>query len=49
MSVIGRPDLEQARVASSIEMSVAKEARVRDQADDRLGDDEWLALRDAET
>ena len=48
----GKPDLEQDRedqLTGSIDMTLAKEARVRNEADDRLEDDEWLALRDAET
>jgi hypothetical protein len=48
----GRPDMEQSRedqLTSSIDLTLAKEARVRNQDDDCLEDDEWLALRDAET
>jgi hypothetical protein len=44
--------MEQSRedqLTSSIDLTLAKEARVRNQDDDCLEDDEWLALRDAET
>ena len=48
--MIGRSSTsEPGHVTGGIDLTVGEEARVRNQADDRLGDDEWLVLRDAET